>query len=1168
MFFTVLGKNSRIILFFVLCVTISLLAFSINLSTAQSSTTRFAVIGDYGDYTSPYTGQVADLVKSMNPDFIVTVGDNNYGDSTYPDGSAELIDQNIGQYYHEYIYNYVGSYGAGSSEMRFYPAMGSHEWDTPGAIPYLDYFTLPGNERYYDFVRGNVHFFIIDTDSREPDGHDENSIQALWLQQQLANSTAKWKVVVGHHPPYSSGYLGSDTSAQWPFAEWGADVVFSGHDYDYEHLTVDGLQYFVVGTGGRGIRRFLSPLADSQTRFNASFGAAMVTVDGPNFTVEYYSISGKPLDWVTEYNVGEWVEFDVTSAVVENGNYNFGVAASSSSSLFFYSREAASNIPELLVQTDVSTYVLKPTHDTYIKNDRPTSEYGAQDYLRLRESSDIDYDAYLRFDASSLSGNIQQATLRLFFYNGSIKGGIAAYNVSEKFNDGSNVWDEGSLNYENAPRIQGPDEPIDSYVIYKGEVPTQTPSPTVVPIQDRGYLTSSEDLAFIREQANTGTQPYFTVVNDFLSHISAPTEWSYGDIGGQFWVESVDVGGGIIDERCVTDPPYDTDSIMQTDGARTAYRKMLAYHFTQDLNYAQVVHDKLLDLTTTSNFGGETYSGANQCILDLAFATPLWIQAADLLEGHPIWSQADKFAFQEWLANEVYRKVSWASRVRNNNWGTAGALAASMIGDYLHDTNLTLIEVNPAYLELSPTEAFLQHNEMQLKRMNTIWQGDSQCNIWGIQSYGGIPDELRRGTTGCEGQWLLDTGDSYVYQIRQIEHLVFHAEYLRRRGSMSIYNNVDESGAGSLHKAILFIIENPINPDASFNWMDSRMGTLAVVYRTYQEQIILDSITNLGNYGGGMIPSGQVTHPIVSSPTNTPTVTNTPTATNTATDVPTATYTPTNTPTATNTATDVPTATDTPTNTPTATNTATDVPTATYTPTNTPTATNTATDVPTATYTPTNTPTATNTATDVPTATYTPTNTPTATDVPTATDTPTNTPTATYTATDVPTATYTPTNTPTATYTPTNTATVTSTPTAKHTATNTATATATPTASDTPTPTNTPTDSPTTIFVTSLTSTTGRSGPDWWMRVTVETRDNNNNLIENAYVTGTFSGINLTRSCFTDATGTCELYSDWVIGSGKNGIKEMTLSIDLIEGANGEIYNPNLNVQSSITDYR
>src|SRR6266566_1061443 len=118
-------------------------------------------------FLAPYNGQdtssanenrVANLVKGWNPDFIVTDGDNNY-----PNGQASTIDQNIGQYYHSYIGNYKGSWGAGSTTNRFWPALGNHDWDS-GDQPYLDYFTLPNNERYYNVVFGGglVQLFVID----------------------------------------------------------------------------------------------------------------------------------------------------------------------------------------------------------------------------------------------------------------------------------------------------------------------------------------------------------------------------------------------------------------------------------------------------------------------------------------------------------------------------------------------------------------------------------------------------------------------------------------------------------------------------------------------------------------------------------------------------------------------------------------------------------------------------------------------------------------------------------------------------------------------------------------------------------------------------------------------------------------------------------------------
>src|SRR5262249_13402152 len=113
------------------------------LDKPPAGTIRFAVIGDYGADT-PEEARVAALVKRWTVDFVVTTGDNNY-----PNGEKSTIDQNIGKYYAEFIGNYHGAFGPGSQVNRFWPSPGNHDWVT-GIAPYVDYFTLPGNERYYD----------------------------------------------------------------------------------------------------------------------------------------------------------------------------------------------------------------------------------------------------------------------------------------------------------------------------------------------------------------------------------------------------------------------------------------------------------------------------------------------------------------------------------------------------------------------------------------------------------------------------------------------------------------------------------------------------------------------------------------------------------------------------------------------------------------------------------------------------------------------------------------------------------------------------------------------------------------------------------------------------------------------------------------------------------
>ncbi len=253
-------------------------------------TVRFAAIGDYGS-EGPNLSAVAGLIDSWNVDFIITQGDNNY-----PNGEAATIDDNIGQYFHQYIFPYPGNYGAGADSNRFFPSLGNHDWRTANAQPYLDYFTLPGNERYYEFRRGPVHFFAIDSDSHEPDGNTANSTQAQWLQYQLSVSTAPWKIVYGHHPPYSSSNHGNIPDLQWPYKQWGADAYLAGHDHVYERIIRDDFLYIVNGLGGRSIYDFGSPVAGSQVRYRGDFGAMLITACADRINFRFYNRSGALID--------------------------------------------------------------------------------------------------------------------------------------------------------------------------------------------------------------------------------------------------------------------------------------------------------------------------------------------------------------------------------------------------------------------------------------------------------------------------------------------------------------------------------------------------------------------------------------------------------------------------------------------------------------------------------------------------------------------------------------------------------------------------------------------------------------------------------------------------------------------------------------------------------
>lgn len=284
------------------------LLFTASLTSCQAipkrSTTRFAVIGDFGDSLNEHEGKVAALVHDLNPEFIITLGDNRYGAVDY--------DSSVGQYFCEFLSETeTGRYCSGNDapSNAFLPSLGNHDYtDGGGAHEYLRYFTLPGaglntsgtsgSERYYDFVKGPVHFFVVDSHSALRSASD-NTAQMTWLQAQLAASATPWQIVYFHHPPYSSAKHGSTKEMQWPFALWGADAVMSGHDHNYERLSVNGITYFVNGLGGKSIRYFDEPLSGSLVRYNDDYGVMLVDANETEVTFKFFNVAREVVDFFT-----------------------------------------------------------------------------------------------------------------------------------------------------------------------------------------------------------------------------------------------------------------------------------------------------------------------------------------------------------------------------------------------------------------------------------------------------------------------------------------------------------------------------------------------------------------------------------------------------------------------------------------------------------------------------------------------------------------------------------------------------------------------------------------------------------------------------------------------------------------------------------------------------
>jgi len=205
------------------------------------------------------------------------------GDTQYEDGA-----------YEKFVASYNQSWGRVKSITR--PAPGNHEYESSGATGYYRYFgRAAGDPRkgYYSFDVGRWHLIALNSNCSAVGGCGAGSLQEQWLRRDLAAHRAACTLAYWHHPRFSSGSHGSDSTyeAFWrALYDARADVVLSGHDHDYERFAAQkpngdrdvrrGLRQFVVGSGGKELRPFSTVRPNSEARDATSLGVLQLTL-GP-----------------------------------------------------------------------------------------------------------------------------------------------------------------------------------------------------------------------------------------------------------------------------------------------------------------------------------------------------------------------------------------------------------------------------------------------------------------------------------------------------------------------------------------------------------------------------------------------------------------------------------------------------------------------------------------------------------------------------------------------------------------------------------------------------------------------------------------------------------------------------------------------------------------------
>jgi 3',5'-cyclic AMP phosphodiesterase CpdA len=194
---------------------------------------RLAVLGDVGEAGSRLAA-TADAVATLSAtdpyDALLLLGDN-----VYPTGDPARLDETVFQPFAPLL----------EGDTRLLAIVGNHDVMAGHGDAQMRALGMPG--RWWAQTWAD-DLLVVGLDSNDAG----NSKQRAFLEQTLAASTARWKIVALHHPPYSAGYQGSSKDVRAAFSplfeRYGVQLVLSGHEHDYQRSDpIDGVVYVVSG---------------------------------------------------------------------------------------------------------------------------------------------------------------------------------------------------------------------------------------------------------------------------------------------------------------------------------------------------------------------------------------------------------------------------------------------------------------------------------------------------------------------------------------------------------------------------------------------------------------------------------------------------------------------------------------------------------------------------------------------------------------------------------------------------------------------------------------------------------------------------------------------------------------------------------------------------------